>query len=123
MQNLFDDLRARQPDEQVDVLLDAPGVRLERIVSIAHATPADVWLDQDADEWVALLSGSAWFRFEDEPAPREMRPGSFMLIPAHRRHRVERTDAREPTVWLALHYLAGGPEMAPRPPDARRAPA
>ena len=104
MQNLFDDLRARQPDEQVDVLLDVPGVRLERIVSIAHATPPDVWLDQDDDEWVALLSGSAWLRFEDEPAPREMRPGDVVLIPAHRRHRVERTDAREPTVWLALHY-------------------
>jgi len=26
-----------------------------------------------------------------------------VLIPAHRRHRVEWTDARAATVWLAVH--------------------
>jgi len=26
------------------------------------------------------------------------------VIPAHRLHRVEWTDATEPTIWLALHY-------------------
>jgi cupin 2 domain-containing protein len=104
MPNLFDDIHPRQPDEQVDVLAETAAFRLERIVSQAHATAPGEWYDQDGDEWVALVSGSAWLRFEDEPAPRELEPGDWLLIPAHRRHRVERTDAREPTVWLALHY-------------------
>jgi cupin 2 domain-containing protein len=43
-------------------------------------------------------------RFEDEPEPRLLRPGDYLLIPAYRRHRVEWTDPTQPTVWLALHY-------------------
>jgi len=30
--------------------------------------------------------------------------GDRLAIPAHVRHRVEWTDATEPTVWLAVHY-------------------
>ena len=101
--NLLTLLRPRGATEQIDVLLETAGVRLERIVSMAHATPAGEWYDQDADEWVALLSGSAALRFEDEATPRELRRGDCLLIAAHRRHRVEWTDAREPTIWLALH--------------------
>jgi cupin 2 domain-containing protein len=121
--NLFAAVRARQPEEQVDVLIETDAFRLERIVSIAHATPPGEWFDQDRDEWVVLLSGGASLRFEDETGVRELSPGDVVEIPAHRRHRVERTDATAPTVWLALHYRSGGPEMAPKPPDARRAPA
>lgn len=31
-------------------------------------------------------------------------PGSFIDIPAHRRHRVEWTSPDDPTIWLAVHY-------------------
>jgi len=41
-----------------------------------------------------------------ESEPRVLRPGGYVEIPAHMRHRVEWTDADQPTVWLALH-LAG----------------
>ena len=104
--NVFTHFQLRRADEQIDVLLEAPGVRLERIVSMGHATAPGEWYDQDGAEWVALLSGSAALRFEDEAAPRELRPGDCLLIAAHRRHRVEWTDAREPTIWLALHVSA-----------------
>ena len=53
---------------------------------------------------MALLSGGAGLRFEDEAEPRVLAPGDYLLIPAHRRHRVEWTDPETPTVWLALHY-------------------
>lgn len=79
-------------------------MRLERIVSTGHATPPGEWLDQARDEWVVVLRGSAGLRFDGEPAPRVMRAGDHVLIGAHRRHRVEWTDASEPTVWLAVHY-------------------
>lgn len=79
-------------------------MRLERIVSTGHATPPGQWLDQDTNEWVAVLRGRAALRFEDEEGPRVLGPGDCALIPAHRRHRVEWTDPDEPTVWLALHY-------------------
>jgi cupin 2 domain-containing protein len=33
-----------------------------------------------------------------------MHPGDYIHIPAHQRYRVEWTDAKQKTVWLALHY-------------------
>ena len=78
--------------------------RLERIVSLGHATPAGRWLAQAQDEWVVVLRGSAALAFEGEPAPVLLRPGDHVIIPAHRRHRVEWTDPADVTVWLALRY-------------------
>lgn len=101
--NLFD-VPASRPDERFDVLLETAGMRLERIVSTGQATPPGEWLDQDRDEWVVVLLGRAALRFEDEREARVMRAGDHVVIRAHRRHRVEWTDTREPTIWLALHY-------------------
>ncbi len=53
-----------------------------------------------------LLSGAAGLLFDGEAAPRSLRPGDCVEIPAHARHRVEWTDANEPTVWLAVHVGA-----------------
>jgi cupin 2 domain-containing protein len=102
--NLFSGLAAALDGERFDVLVETSGCRLERIVSTGQATPPGEWLDQDRDEWVVVLRGSAALRFEDEREPRLMQPGDHVRIAANRRHRVEWTDAREPTVWLALHY-------------------
>lgn len=84
-------------------MLSRPGIRIERIVSNGHATPLEAPFDQDHDEWVLLLRGSAelWIDGEGE---HDLRPGDHVLIPAHRIHRVTRTSQTEPTVWLAVHF-------------------
>ena len=84
------------------MLLSEPGIRIERIVSLGHASPEGFWYDQEEGEWVLLLKGAARLRFEGGE-PIELQPGSFVNIPAHRRHRVEWTDPGGPTVWLAVH--------------------
>lgn len=104
--NLFDGLPESLPEELFETLLRAPGMRVERIVSRGHASPEEFWYDQTEHEWVLLLRGAARLRFEDETV-LEMVPGSFVNIPAHRRHRVEWTDPGQPTVWLAVHYTSG----------------
>lgn len=104
MRNLFDDLPDRLPDERVDVIVDSPGVRIERIVSTGHMTPPGEWYDQDADEWVVVLRGRARVRLEGEPDARDLYPGDHLLLRAHVRHRVEWTDDSGPTVWLAVHH-------------------
>jgi cupin 2 domain-containing protein len=101
--NLFASLPAHLPDELVETLLDSAGVRIERIVSHGHASPEGFWYDQDRDEWVVVLRGRAILRFEGEAA-LELGPGDHVIIPAHRRHRVEWTTPDEPTIWLAMHY-------------------
>ena len=104
MDNLFAAVPSTLPRELVDVLVEARGVRLERIVSTAQRTPPGEWYDQTMNEWVIVLRGSAGLRFEDQAEVVVLRPGSFIDIPAHRRHRVEWTDPAQPTIWLALHY-------------------
>jgi cupin 2 domain-containing protein len=103
--NLFAELPSNLPDELFTTLLEAANVRIERIISHGHASAADFWYDQDQHEWVVVLKGSARLRFED--ALIEMKPGDFMNIPAHQKHRVEWTTPDEPTIWLAVHYGGG----------------
>jgi cupin 2 domain-containing protein len=91
--------------EIVEVLLERPGARVERIVSTGQATPPGEWYDQAGDEWVALLAGRATLRWGDGSLC-ELAPGDWLLIPAHARHRVEATSADPPCVWLAVHLPA-----------------
>ena len=100
--SLFDTSAGSTDREIVELLLDRPGVRVERIVSVGQSTPPGQWYDQADDEWVALLAGRATLRFEDG-AVIELAPGDWLLIPAHLRHRVEATSADPPCVWLAVH--------------------
>ncbi len=102
MQNLFAGLPPAGAAEQFVQLLSRPGLRIERIVSTGQASPQGYWYDQPEGEWVLVLAGAASLAFEGEPAPRELKPGDFVDIAPHRRHRVESTAV--PTVWLAVHY-------------------
>ncbi|MFO1363633.1 MAG: cupin domain-containing protein [Burkholderiales bacterium] len=104
IRNLFDELGGIGDQERLADLLKRPAVRIERIVSTGQSSPEGFWYDQAHGEWVAVLAGEARLRFEDERAARTLRPGDFVDIAAHRRHRVEWTRPGEPTVWLAVHY-------------------
>jgi cupin 2 domain-containing protein len=102
--NIFSKIPYFMQDEISETLLKTDDFRLERIISSGQATPFGEWFDQDSNEWVVLLSGSAGLLFEGEEEVRSMHPGDYIHIPAHQRHRVEWTDPGQKTVWLALHY-------------------
>lgn len=100
--NIFDDLPQHLPKELVQILVRAGEVRIERIISHGHASPADLWYDQGQHEWVIVLKGAARLQFEEGMV--EMKPGDFINIPAFKRHRVDWTTPDEPTVWLGVRY-------------------
>ncbi len=104
--NLFANLPASLPEELVTVLAERGAVRIERIVSEGHASPPGFWYDQDKSEWVMLLSGSAELAVESDSGIQRLTlaPGDHLLLPAHRRHRVESTDRMGRTVWLAVFF-------------------
>jgi cupin 2 domain-containing protein len=83
--------------------------RLVRIHSCQASSPPGFWYDQSEHEWLTLLQGSARLRLAGagpgEPEQeRELCRGDALLIPAHRRHRLEATDGDPGCVWLALFW-------------------
>jgi cupin 2 domain-containing protein len=102
--NMFELLPARLPDEITQTLLDADGIRIERIVSKGQASPEEGWYDQPEHEWVLLLTGSAGLEIEGEARVRKLEAGDFLLLPAHQRHRVAWTDTDVETIWLAVFF-------------------
>lgn len=101
--NLTDDIPAPLREEYFQTLAESGNTRIERIVSAGHVTPPGEWYDQEQDEWVLLVSGGATLRFDDGAAPLFLRAGDHTMIPAGCRHRVERTDTEQKTIWLAVH--------------------
>jgi len=104
IENIFSENKILDPHEIFETLLESGSFKLERIISSGQATPKGEWLCQELDEWVILLSGKAGLRFEDEECILDLFPGDYIHIPANKRHRVDRTDKNQKTIWLALHY-------------------
>ncbi|MBX7081386.1 MAG: cupin domain-containing protein [Nannocystaceae bacterium] len=105
--NLYDDGEAPEIGES-HVTLWRRGVaagaqlRLEHIVS--SAAPPVMTMDQDDDEWVALLVGTAVLEVAGERI--ELAPGDWLLLPARTPHRVIATTSG--ARWLAVHVADPG---------------
>ncbi len=104
-ENLFSGIPPKLPEELFTTLHRAESLRIERIVSEGHRSPEGFWYDQDEHEWVVVLEGKAAIQFEGEPEPVELVRGSYLNIPAHRKHRVAWTSPTEKTIWLAIHSM------------------
>jgi cupin 2 domain-containing protein len=104
MKNLFEDIPEKMPEEIFETLVETKSFRLERIISDGQLTPEDEWYDEDENEWVILLKGSAALLLEGDKAPVILKPGDYLNLPAHRKHKVLWADADEKTIWLAIHY-------------------
>jgi cupin 2 domain-containing protein len=110
--NLYDLPGERPGEERFERLAEGPGVLVERIVSTGQSTPPGEWLESERDEWVVLLQGDAELRYADG-SRTTLSPGDHVLIPAGQRHRVERTSAEPPCIWLAVY--ADGLTVPERP--------
>ncbi len=101
--NIFSDLPASLDQEVFEDILKRENIRIERIISQGHSAPETGWFDQDEKEWVIVLTGSATLLFEGEDEI-ELSAGDYLMIPAHQRHRVLKTDPEQPTIWLAIFF-------------------
>jgi cupin 2 domain-containing protein len=101
VKNLFADLLTKTDGEDFLTLCENSTAKIERIVSHSHSSPAGFWYDQDEEEWVLVVRGSATLEFGGNEFI-ELRAGDHLTIPRHLKHRVARTD--EETIWLAVHF-------------------
>ena len=101
--NLFD-VQGHVDREVFEELATLGNARVERIVSTGQVSPPGFWYDQERDEFVVLLKGSAGLLFEGKDEITVLGPGDYLNIPAHVRHRVEWTDQTKNTIWLAVFY-------------------
>ncbi len=101
--NLFGNLPTDLSNEVFEDIIRAQSVRIERIVSKGHTSPATGWYDQEEHEWVVVLKGKATLEFEDGRV-YHLSPGDYVNIPAHARHKVAWTDPDNVTIWLAVFY-------------------
>ena len=104
IKNIFSDIQKHVPDEILENILQTDQFKIERIISRGHSTADGKWYDQDRNEWVMVLKGSAGLLFEGNDKAVIMKTGDYINIPAHRKHRVEWTEPEEETIWLAVHY-------------------
>ena len=103
MKNIFAEVPDALQDEAFDSLVHARHVTIQRIISTGHTSPESGWYDQEKNEWVIVLRGSAVIAYPDKVSVT-LREGDYMNIEAHEKHRVEWTDPEVATVWLAVHY-------------------
>lgn len=103
LNNIFKNLPANLNEEFFEQILTTENFVVERIISDGHASQKDFWYDQTKNEFVILISGSAQIQYDDGNMI-SLNPGDYLIIPAHKKHRVESTDKNEKTFWLAIHY-------------------
>jgi cupin 2 domain-containing protein len=104
IKNIFSELPDVIKDEVFETLIEKHDIRIERIISNGQPSPEGFWYDQDIDEWVILLSGSAALLFEENTEEKILLPGDFVFIPAHLKHRVNRTSKEQKTIWLSILF-------------------
>ena len=103
LKNIFDNLPKEIEEEFFEEILSTKDFKLERIISEGHTSPPNFWYDQDKNEFVLLLKGKTKLNFEDG-SKLELKPGDYLIIPAHQKHRVDWTDPDQKTFWLTIHY-------------------
>lgn len=101
--NIYKNIPQHLDQEIFKCLVQGENIKIERIISRGHVSPASGWYDQDQNEWVIVLKGSASIAFENETVI-DLGEGDYLNILAHTKHRVIHTSAITETIWLTIHY-------------------
>jgi len=123
--NLYEKIPKKLSKELFNTIVLKNNCKIERIISMGHKTPKGKWYNQNKNEFVMILKGSAELLFfPDKKYPNDtkqeilhndtkqeilhkghkikMKTGDYINIPAHLKHRVDKTSKK--TIWLAVFY-------------------
>lgn len=100
--NIFEKVLVNKNEEQFFEIFKNETIKVEKIVSNGQKSPENFWYEQEKNEYILLLSGSAILQFEDFEI--ELEKGDCLNISAMKKHRVKFTSLSEPTIWFAIFY-------------------
>lgn len=100
--NIFSNLPSAATKEVFTTLAKTKSFKIERIVSKGHATPKGKWLVSTKAEWVIVLRGRGRLIFKKGLKEILLNGGDYLFIPPKCYHRVDWTDPKQKTVWLAV---------------------
>lgn len=103
IKNIFSKIEKNISKEIFESIIKSENIKIERIISKGQTTPNGEWYNQEENEFVLLIKGEAELIFENEEKVN-MKKGDYIIIPAHKKHRVEKTSETEETIWLAVFY-------------------
>ena len=101
--SLFRNLPDAADQERLEELCQTKSFRIERIISAGQVSPPGFWFDQPDEEWVLVVQGQAEILLLDPDEAIRLSAGDWLMIEAHRKHRVEVTSREPLTIWLAVH--------------------
>lgn len=87
--------------ELIETILEQGDFKVERIVTIKPYEKPGEWYDQEQDEWVLLLQGTASLEFENKEIIK-LNSGDYIFIPAHKKHRINHSSSKPQCIWLAI---------------------
>lgn len=99
MNNIFKNevKMAKKGSESFETLFQNSKVKIEKILS--NEMSEGEWYEQEGDEWVVLISGTALLEFEN--TTKELACGEYIYIQKYQKHRVLKTS--QDAMWLAVH--------------------
>jgi len=105
-QDLLDNVRLSRDQniELFNVLTQGKNIKIERIISTGQTTPTGEVYDQEWDEFVLLMQGSANITMVDSQRVISLSAGDSVLIRAHEKHVVSFTSSDPACIWLAVHF-------------------
>ncbi len=103
--NIFtiDRLPAKSDSELFETLCRDKNIHIERIVSQGHTTSPGHWYDQEHNEWIIILQGTATLELKNDEKI-DLSKGDYLLIPSGLKHRVSYTSQDPVCIWLAIHF-------------------
>jgi cupin 2 domain-containing protein len=104
MGSILEGIPIELSEELFDTICSTDSIKIERIVSRGHASPEGFWYDQEKNEFVLVVRGSAGLKLGNKDEIVALKTGDYYIIESHVKHRVEWTDPTCETIWLAVHY-------------------
>jgi len=101
--NIFNAPETVSKEEIFKTLFKGSNIKIEQIISSGQVSPAEGWYDQQENEWVLLLEGTAKLEFENNRI-KTLKKGDYLMIPTHCRHKVIYTSTEPKCIWLAVFF-------------------